>query len=90
MGDEATINTAPAGTNTLDMVLAAITSINDRKGATVPAIKTFILANYTTVDPTRLRSRLKKALEKGFDMGIIARPKTSDVSGEFEIRDLSF
>lgn len=70
-----------ANPNTLDMVVEAITVLNDRKGASIPAIKHFIMDKYTTVDPNMLKYRLKRALQKGLDQEVLARPKGMEDSG---------
>ncbi|KAK2165705.1 hypothetical protein LSH36_46g04000 [Paralvinella palmiformis] len=67
--------------NTVDMVLEAITALDDRKGVSIPAIKSFILEKYPTVDPAMLKHRLKKAIEKAMVGELITRPKSSDQMG---------
>lgn len=69
------------GPKTVDMVVDAITTLNDRKGASIQAIKAFILEKHPTIDPVRLKSMLKKAIKKGMESGVIVRPKSSDASG---------
>ena len=71
----------PAVPKSLDMVINAIVAINDKKGASIQAIKTYILAHYPTIDPSRLGSRLKNAIPKGLDEGLLVRPKNSETAG---------
>ena len=74
----ATASTQP---KTIDMVVEAISAQTDRKGASVPSIKSYILEKYVSVDPNMLKSRLKRALEKGLESGVIVRPKGWEESG---------
>ena len=66
---------------TLAMVVEAIGALQDRKGASIQAIKGYILDKYPTVDPATMKSRLKKAIQKGIDNGTIVRPKSSEEAG---------
>lgn len=68
------------GPKTTDMVVEAIAALNDRKGASVPAIKKYIVEKYAA-DPSMLKHRLKKALEKGIESGQIVRPKGAEETG---------
>lgn len=61
---------------TLQMVKEALRAHHEKKGASVVAIKRFILTKYPTVDPTRLKYLLKRALSKGLSCGDLVRPKT--------------
>ena len=81
-GDAAKPKAASTGPKTLDMVRAAIEANSDRKGTSVPAIKSYIIGHYPDVDPQRLKFRLKKAIEKGFESGLLCRPKSSEFTGE--------
>ena len=65
----------------IDMVREAIESNGDRKGTSIPAIKTYILDTYKTVDPNTLKFRLKKALEKAMAEEMIVRPKGVETTG---------
>ena len=53
------------------------------QGVSIPAIKSFILEKYPTVDPAMLKHRLKKAIEKAMVGELITRPKSSDQMGNF-------
>ncbi|XP_009318391.1 PREDICTED: histone H1oo [Pygoscelis adeliae] len=66
---------------TLHMVIEALRAQDKRKGASVIAIKRFILAKYPTVDPIRLKYLLKQALSKGLSRGDLVRPHNSSAMG---------
>nr|XP_026651144.1 histone H1oo [Zonotrichia albicollis] len=66
---------------TLQMVKEALRAHDEKKGASVVAIKRFILAKYPTVDPIRLKYLLKQALSKGLSCGDLVRPHNSSAVG---------
>ncbi|XP_053809777.1 histone H1.8 [Vidua chalybeata] len=66
---------------TLQMVKEALRAHDEKKGASVVAIKRFILAKYPTVDPIRLKYLLKQALSKGLSCGDLVRPQNSSSVG---------
>ncbi|KAK1161521.1 protein B4-like [Acipenser oxyrinchus oxyrinchus] len=66
---------------TLEMVTEALKELATRKGTSVPAIRSYILTKYPTVDPARLKPRLRNALTKGIDNGTLARPVNSIATG---------
>ncbi|MGH0140415.1 UNVERIFIED_CONTAM: hypothetical protein FKN15_011092 [Acipenser sinensis] len=66
---------------TLEMVTEALKALDTRKGTSVPAIRSYILAKYPTVDPARLKPLLRNALTKGIDNGTLARPVNSIATG---------
>lgn len=66
---------------TLHMVIEALQAQDQGKGASVIAIKRFILAKYPTVDPIRLKYLLKQALAKGLSRGDLVRPPNSAAMG---------
>ena len=68
---------------TLDMVIEAIQKTGDRKGTSVQAIKSYILTQYPNVNPNMLKTRLRKALEKGFNLGFLVRPKKTEAQGKY-------
>nr|ACX45249.1 oocyte-type linker histone B4 [Notophthalmus viridescens] len=72
---------APLHPSTLSMVLEALRKNTDRKGATVPSIRTYILSTYPSVDPVRLRVLLRRALAKGMEQGLLIRPTNSTAKG---------
>lgn len=71
-----------ASPKTLDMVIEAIRKLEDRKGASVVAIKNYILTTYPEKDPAHVKSSLKKAIQKGFEEELLVRPKSSEVQGK--------
>lgn len=72
---------APIHPSTLSMVLEALRKNTDRKGATVPSIRTYILTTYPSVDSVRLRVLLRRALGKGMEQGLLIRPTNSTAKG---------
>ncbi|XP_066183214.1 histone H1.8 isoform X2 [Sylvia atricapilla] len=66
---------------TLHMVKEALRAHDEKKGASVVAIKRFILGKYPTVDPIRLKYQLKQALSKGLNCGDLVRPPNSSAVG---------
>ena len=66
---------------TLHMVIEAVRAQGGKQGASVIAIKRFILAKYPTVDPIRLKYLLKRALSKGLSRGDLVRPRNSSATG---------
>ncbi|XP_033373464.1 histone H1oo isoform X1 [Parus major] len=66
---------------TLQMIKEALRAHDEKKGASVVAIKRFILAKYPTVDPIRLKYMLKQALSKGLSCGDLVRPHNSSAVG---------
>ncbi|KAL4239295.1 Domain in histone families 1 and 5 [Mactra antiquata] len=64
----------------LEMATEAIKSLDERKGASVPAIASFIAGKYS-LDTEVVRVHLKPALAKGLEKGTLARPKNSDAKG---------
>ncbi|XP_078518549.1 histone H1.8 [Lissotriton helveticus] len=71
---------APLHPSTLSMVLEALRKNTDRKGATVPSIRTYILTTYPSVDSVRLRVLLRRALGKGMEQGLLMRPTNSSTA----------
>ncbi|XP_040446419.1 histone H1.8 [Falco naumanni] len=71
----------PRRPSTLHIVTEALQAQDKRKGASIVAIKRFILAKYPTVDPGHLGDLLKQALSKGLSCGDLVRPHNSSAMG---------
>ena len=70
-----TVKTAPSHPPYLKMIQEAIVSIKDRKGATRPAIKTFLLGKYNLDDSSGTFNRvLNSTLKKGVADGTFKQP----------------
>lgn len=67
--------------STLHMVLEALQAQDGKKGASVVAIKRFILTKYPAVDPVRIKYLLKRALATGLSRGVLVRPQNSSALG---------
>lgn len=61
-----------------DMLMEAVNELNERKGVSVPAIKSYITDKYKTFDQSKMKHLLKKALEKALELGTLVRVKTPD------------
>ncbi|OCT85774.1 protein B4-like [Xenopus laevis] len=66
---------------TLGMVVEVLKNNTERKGTSVQAIRTRILAAHPTLDPLRLKFLLRTALNKGIEKGILIRPLNSSATG---------
>lgn len=77
--------------STMEMVKEALMVLDQRKGVSAQAIRTFIKQKYTTVDETRLKTMMRKALVKGIDSGTFVRPANSSTmtgaQGRFRVRN---
>ncbi|XP_067679493.1 sperm-specific H1/protamine-like protein type 2 [Haliotis asinina] len=72
----------PSGRPTvLNMIISAIRALKDKKGASVQAIKSYIMATYPGIPATLLPSLLKRGFLKGLQTGALVRPKGSLASG---------
>uniref|UniRef100_A0A8C4U015 H15 domain-containing protein n=1 Tax=Falco tinnunculus TaxID=100819 RepID=A0A8C4U015_FALTI len=71
----------PRRPSTPHIVTEALQAQDKRKGASIVAIKRFILAKYPTVDPGHLGDLLKQALSKGLSCGDLVRPHNSSAMG---------
>lgn len=75
---------------TMEMVKEALLALDQRKGVSAQAIRSFIKEKYRTVDETRLKTMARKALVKGLESGVFVRPAnsttTTGAQGRFRVR----
>ncbi|NP_898894.2 linker histone H1M [Danio rerio] len=75
--------------STMEMVKEALKELDSRKGVSAQAIRGYIKEKYTTVDETRLKYMVRRALNKGMDTGVFVRPansgSTTGAQGRFRI-----
>ncbi|XP_073695504.1 uncharacterized protein [Garra rufa] len=76
--------------STMEMVKEALKELDSRKGVSTQAIRGYIKEKYTTVDETRLKFMVRRALNKGIDTGVFVRPAnsgstTTGAQGRFRI-----
>ncbi|XP_053346949.1 protein B4 [Clarias gariepinus] len=76
VGTKAVRKASPHPT-TMEMLKEALMELDQRKGVSAQAIRAFIKEKYTTVDETRLKTMVRKALVKGIDSGVFVRPANS-------------
>ncbi|XP_046334093.1 sperm-specific H1/protamine-like protein type 2 [Haliotis rufescens] len=86
-------NRKPSGRPTVvNMIVAAIGVLKDKKGSSVQAIKSYIMATYPGIPLTLLPSLLKRGFHKGLQTGALVRPKGSlanGASGRFRVGAVS-
>lgn len=63
------------------MVEEALKELHTRKGVSAQAVRGYITQKYTSVDPIRLKYMVRKALSKGLETGVLARPPNSTAVG---------
>lgn len=63
--------------STLKMVQDAIEDMNDPKGVPAVRIKSYISEKYKEIDPNSLKYRLRQALKKGIEKGVIIQSKST-------------
>ncbi|NXA41923.1 H1FOO protein, partial [Eudromia elegans] len=66
---------------TLAMVVEALEARGEKQGSSVVAIRRYILDKYPSVDATRLKNLLKRALAAGLSRGLLVRPRDSTAIG---------
>ncbi|KAI4889659.1 hypothetical protein NFI96_021569, partial [Prochilodus magdalenae] len=66
---------------TIEMVKEALMELDSRKGVSAQAIRTFIREKHPTVDETRVKFMVRKALIKGLESGTFVRPANSNTTG---------
>ncbi|XP_065089480.1 histone H1-gamma, late-like [Ochlerotatus camptorhynchus] len=69
-----------------EMVLAAVTALDQRKGSSLQAIKKYITTNYQC-DLAKLNIFLRKALINGVERGILFQTKGSGAKGSFRLQE---
>nr|XP_055056789.1 protein B4 [Misgurnus anguillicaudatus] len=75
---------------TMEMVKEALKELDSRKGVSAQAIRGYIKEKHTSVDETRLKYMVRRALNKGIETGAIVRPAnsgptTTGAQGRFRI-----
>lgn len=63
--------------STMEMVKEALKELDSRKGVSAQAIRGYIKEKYATVDETRLKFMVRRALNKGIETGVFVRPANS-------------
>lgn len=63
--------------STIEMVKEALKELDSRKGVSAQAIRSYIKEKYTTVDETRVKFMVRKALAKGLETAVFVRPANS-------------
>lgn len=77
--------TAPAShPKTIDMVIAAITNLKDRKGSSLQAVKKYIGANYK-VDVEKITPFIRRGLKSAVIGGKLVQIKGTGASGSFKL-----
>lgn len=63
--------------STMEMVKEALKELDSKKGVSTQAIRGYIKEKYKTVDETRLKFMVRRALNKGLETGVFVRPANS-------------
>ncbi|KAI8327815.1 hypothetical protein BC941DRAFT_519571 [Chlamydoabsidia padenii] len=58
-----------------DMIKAAILALKERKGSSRPAIKNYIVANYSVTRGAHFDTQISAAIKRGYNKGLFALPK---------------
>jgi len=69
---------------TIDMVIAAITNLKDRKGSSLQAVKKYIGANYK-VDIEKMSSFIRRGLKNAVIGGKLVQTTGTGASGRFKL-----
>ena len=75
---------AAAHPKTYDMVLSAVTTLKERKGSSLQAIKKFISAQYK-IDSSKIAVYIRRALRKAVDDGSLIQTKGTGATGSFKL-----
>lgn len=76
--------TAPVHPKVSEMVITAITSLKERGGSSLQAIKKYIAANYK-LDVERMNPFIKKYLRSAVNSGILTQTKGKGATGSFKL-----
>ncbi|KAL2103268.1 hypothetical protein ACEWY4_000136 [Coilia grayii] len=63
--------------STMAMLQEALKALDNRKGVSAQAVRTYITQKYSTVDPVRLKPMVRRALAKGLETGAVVRAANS-------------
>lgn len=74
----------PGHPTTADMVRLALTSLHERNGSSLIAIKKYIAANYT-VDLLRLTPFIRKYIKAAVEAGVLIQTKGTGLTGSFKL-----
>ena len=69
----------------IDMIIAAITVLNERTGSSRQAIVKYIKANYKVGGNASVDVKIKRALKRGVMSGILLQAKGAGASGSFKV-----
>ena len=75
---------APTHPPCIEMIVAAISNMKDKKGSSVQSIKKYIAANYN-VDIEKLAPHIKKAFVSGVASGKLVQTKGKGAAGSFKL-----
>lgn len=75
---------APTHPSCIDMIVAAVTNLKDKKGSSAQAIKKYIAANFNT-DVDKLAPHIKRAFVSGVTSGKLVQTKGKGASGSFKL-----
>ena len=83
-GSKVKKNSSAAHPKTYDMVLSAVTTLKERKGSSLQAIKKFISAQYK-IDSSKIAVYIRRALRKAVDDGSLIQTKGTGATGSFKL-----
>ena len=70
-----------------EMVVAAVTALKSRKGASLVAIKKYVAANYN-VDMDRIAPFIRRFLKTAVEKGTLKQTKGTGAAGSFKLGEL--
>jgi len=69
-----------------DMMCAAVKSLNEKHGSSIPAIKKYILANYTIdIEPSKITPMMKRGAKAALASKMLRQVKGKGLSGSFKL-----